>query len=94
MSRRCAGGTRAAACAVVLDPTTGAVYALAQAPGFDANDANRVPLALQRNRAVTDLYEPGSTFKLVTVTGALSEGLVDAVDEVHAPLLGSRSPTA
>src|SRR5829696_115589 len=66
----------AAACAVVLDPTTGAVYALAQAPGYDANNASRVPLALQRNRAVSDLYEPGSTFKLVTVTGALSEGLV------------------
>ena len=65
-----------AACAVVLDPSTGEILALAQAPGYDANDANRVPQAMQRNRAVTDLYEPGSTFKLVTVTGALSEGLV------------------
>jgi len=55
---------------------TGEVYAMAQAPGYDANLANHVPLAMQRNRAVTDLYEPGSTFKLVTVTGALSEGLV------------------
>ena len=65
-----------AACAVVLDPTSGEILALAQAPGYDANVANRVPQAMQRNRAVTDLYEPGSTFKLVTVTGALSEGLV------------------
>jgi cell division protein FtsI/penicillin-binding protein 2 len=64
------------ACAIVLDPATGDVYAMAQAPGYDANDASRVSLALQRNRAVTDTYEPGSTFKLVTVTGALSEGLV------------------
>jgi cell division protein FtsI/penicillin-binding protein 2 len=64
------------AVAVVLDPKTGAVLAMAQAPGYDANNSNAVPFALQRNRAVTDTYEPGSTFKLVTVTGALSEGLV------------------
>jgi cell division protein FtsI/penicillin-binding protein 2 len=64
------------AVAVVLDPRTGAVLAMAQAPDYDANRSNVVPLALQRNRAVTDTYEPGSTFKLVTVTGVLSEGLV------------------
>ncbi len=64
------------AVAIVLDPKTGGVLAMAQAPGYDANNSNAVPLDLQRNRAVTDTYEPGSTFKLVTVTGALSEGLV------------------
>jgi cell division protein FtsI/penicillin-binding protein 2 len=64
------------AVAVVLDPKTGAVLAMAQAPGYDANKSDVVPLGMQRNRAVTDTYEPGSTFKLVTVTGALSEGLV------------------
>jgi cell division protein FtsI (penicillin-binding protein 3)/stage V sporulation protein D (sporulation-specific penicillin-binding protein) len=64
------------ATAVVLDPSSGDVLAMAQAPGYDANDANRVPFALQRNRAVTDVYEPGSTFKLVTVSAALSLGLV------------------
>ena len=64
------------ATAVVLDPRTGAVLAMAQAPGFDANKANIVPFAVQRNRAVTDTYEPGSTFKLVTIAGALSGGLV------------------
>jgi len=64
------------ATAIVLDPSTGEVLAMAEAPGYDANDTNRVSPALQRNRAVTDTYEPGSTFKLVTVTGVLSEGLV------------------
>jgi cell division protein FtsI (penicillin-binding protein 3) len=64
------------ATAVVLDARTGAVLAMAQAPGYDANNASKVPLALQRNRAVTDTYEPGSTFKLVTIAGALSTGLV------------------
>ncbi len=66
-----------AATAVVLDPRTGEVLAMAQAPGFDANVADDTPQELQRNRAVTDTYEPGSTFKLVTVTGVLSEALVN-----------------
>jgi cell division protein FtsI (penicillin-binding protein 3) len=64
------------ATAVVLDPSTGAVLAMAQAPGFDANKASRTPFDVQRNRAVTDTYEPGSTFKLVTIAGALSNNLV------------------
>ncbi|HEV7525134.1 MAG TPA: penicillin-binding protein 2, partial [Acidimicrobiia bacterium] len=64
------------ATAVVIDPRTGAVLAMAQAPGYDANKAGSVPLALQRNRAVTDTYEPGSVFKLVTIAGALSTGIV------------------
>jgi cell division protein FtsI (penicillin-binding protein 3) len=65
-----------AASAIVLDPTTGAVLAMAQAPGYNDNDSNIVSQALQRNRSVTDTYEPGSTFKLVTITAALSEGIV------------------
>ena len=65
------------ATAIVLDPRTGAVLAMAQAPGYDANNASQRPaFALQRNRAVTDTFEPGSTFKLVTIAGALSSGLV------------------
>jgi cell division protein FtsI (penicillin-binding protein 3) len=64
------------ATAIVLDPATGAVRAMAVAPGFDANKYPEVWRPLQRNRAVTDTYEPGSTFKLVTVAGALSDRLV------------------
>jgi cell division protein FtsI/penicillin-binding protein 2 len=64
------------ATAVILDPATGAVRAMAVTPGFDANRYPEVWRALQRNRAVTDTYEPGSTFKLVTVAGALSDRLV------------------
>ena len=64
------------ATAVVLDPRSGAVLAMATAPGFNANAYGQVWHPLQRNRAVTDTYEPGSTFKLVTVAGALSEHLV------------------
>jgi cell division protein FtsI/penicillin-binding protein 2 len=64
------------ATAIVLDPATGAVRAMAVAPGFDTNKYPSVWRALQRNRAVTDTYEPGSTFKLVTVAGVLSDRLV------------------
>jgi cell division protein FtsI (penicillin-binding protein 3) len=64
------------ASALVLDPHTGAVLAMAVAPTYDANNFANIPRDLQRNRAITDTYEPGSTFKLVTVGGALSSGIV------------------
>jgi cell division protein FtsI (penicillin-binding protein 3) len=64
------------ATAVVLDPRTGAVLAMAVSPRFSANRFSETPTARSRNRAVTDTYEPGSTFKLVTAAGALSEGIV------------------
>ncbi|HEX3686151.1 MAG TPA: penicillin-binding protein 2 [Gaiellaceae bacterium] len=73
------------ATAIVLDPTTGAVRAMATAPGFNANAYPQVWRVLQRNRAVTDTYEPGSTFKLVTVAGALSEGLVTPTTHFTLP---------
>jgi cell division protein FtsI/penicillin-binding protein 2 len=64
------------ATAIVLDPHTGAVLAMAVAPTYDANSFPSVPKDSQRNRALTDTYEPGSTFKLVTVAGSLSTGIV------------------
>ena len=68
-----------AATAIVLDPRTGEILAMASAPGYDANQFPKVAardLERTRNRAVTDTYEPGSAFKVVTVAGALAEGLV------------------
>ncbi len=67
-------GARAAS-AVVMDPYTGAVLAMAVAPGFNANRFATTRADYRRNRAVTDTYEPGSTFKLVTVAAALEEGI-------------------
>lgn len=64
------------ASALVLDPRTGSILAMAVQPGYDANRYPSAPSDLQRNRTVTDTYEPGSTFKLVTVAGALSEKIV------------------
>jgi cell division protein FtsI/penicillin-binding protein 2 len=65
-----------AATAVVLDPRTGGILAMAVERGYDANRYPIVPRDWQRNRTVTDTYEPGSTFKVVTVSAVLSEGLV------------------
>ena len=68
-----------AASAVVLDPRTGAILAMASAPTYDANNFPRVAardLARTKNRAVTDTWEPGSTFKVVTIAGVLAEGLM------------------
>jgi len=64
------------ASAIVLDPRTGAVLAMAVQPGYDANRFPFAPSDLQRNRTVTDTYEPGSTFKLITVGAVLSEHVV------------------
>ena len=68
-------GARAAS-AIVMDPYTGSVLAMAVAPGFNANRFPTTRPDRRRNRAVTDMYEPGSTFKLVTVAAALQEGIV------------------
>ena len=74
------------ATAIVLDPTTGEVLAMANAPGYNANDTGNVKADVTRNRAVTDVYEPGSTFKLVTVTGVLSQHLVTPSTRFTLPI--------
>ena len=68
-------GARAAS-TIVMDPHSGAVLAMATAPGFNANRFPTTRPDRRRNRAVTDTYEPGSTFKLVTVSAGLQEGIV------------------
>jgi cell division protein FtsI (penicillin-binding protein 3) len=73
------------ATAIVLDPRTGGVLAMAVAPSYDANVYPQVWREFQRNRAVTDTYEPGSTFKLVTVAGVLSEHLVTPMTRFVLP---------
>lgn len=66
------------ACAVVLDPSTGEIIAMANTPVFDANGyaSSDIGESDRRNMAVTDQYEPGSTFKMVTTAAALEAGLV------------------
>jgi cell division protein FtsI (penicillin-binding protein 3) len=73
------------ASAVVMDPRTGAILALAVEPGYDANRFPKVPREHQRNRAVTDTYEPGSTFKIVTVSAVLEAGIVSPATRFTLP---------
>jgi len=68
-------GARAAT-AVVMDPHTGEVLAMATAPRFNANRFPTTRADRRRNRAVTDTYEPGSTFKLVTIAAGLQERMI------------------
>jgi cell division protein FtsI/penicillin-binding protein 2 len=63
-------------CAIVLDPQTGELLALANAPNYDVRDYGRYTPDARRDRAVADAYEPGSTFKLITAAAALDSGKV------------------
>ena len=65
-----------AACIVVSDPSTGEILALANRPSYDPNQFSRVTPDQRRNRAVTDTFEPGSVFKVVTASVALGTGTV------------------
>jgi len=78
---RADGGT-----AVIMDPYTGEILAMASWPTFNPNDYGDAPEIARRNRAVQDLYEPGSTFKLVTASAAIEEKVVtpDEIIDVSA----------
>ena len=59
---------------VVLDVTTGEVLAMANQPSFNPNDRSHVTIGATRNRAMTDIMEPGSTVKPFTILAALESG--------------------
>ena len=61
---------------IVMDPRTGAIVAHATAPTFDPNNTKNVDLNLMRNPSVQDVYEPGSTGKVMTLAAALEEKTV------------------
>jgi cell division protein FtsI (penicillin-binding protein 3) len=71
----------AAGVAIVMESDTGRILALANYPDFNCNSYNEYGPDLWRNRAVSDLFEPGSTFKVVVATAALEAGLTRA-DEI------------
>ena len=70
--------------AVVADIGTGEILAMASAPSFQP-DADDVDSYTRRNRAVTDVFEPGSVNKAITLAAAVEEGVVDADETVHVP---------
>ncbi len=67
--------------AIAMIPHTGEILALSVRPRFNPNDVGMYQPSDWRNRAITDLYEPGSTFKIVASAAALEEGLV-SLDEL------------
>lgn len=69
------GGT-----AIVMDPKSGEVLAMANYPQFNPNDLSSYPQAFLKNRAIVDTYEPGSTFKVFLLAAALEEGVVKPED--------------
>jgi cell division protein FtsI (penicillin-binding protein 3) len=86
---RAAGGT-----AIVMDPRSGEILALANWPTFNPNLFGKAEEDDRRNRAIQDLYEPGSTFKVVTASAALEEDVIESEDPIDcAPghiMFGSR----
>ncbi|MDD3726177.1 MAG: penicillin-binding protein 2 [Candidatus Ratteibacteria bacterium] len=68
--------------AIVIDYDTGEVLALANKPNYDPNHPDKFSPSDRRNRAVTDLFEPGSTFKIVTAAAAIEEGVVSPDDVI------------
>lgn len=70
------------AVALVMDPNTGDVLAMASLPTYDLNDPNAFPVDARRNRAVTDPVEPGSCFKPFVASGALQERFVSLKESV------------
>jgi cell division protein FtsI (penicillin-binding protein 3) len=73
------------ATAVVMDPRSGEILALANWPRVDANNVEGAPDFARQNRSIQANYEPGSTFKAFTVSGALSEGLVEPETTLQVP---------
>ncbi|MDQ3071526.1 MAG: penicillin-binding protein 2, partial [Acidobacteriota bacterium] len=74
---RAAGGT-----AIVMDPRTGEILALANYPTFNPNVYGRFAPEAWRNRAIQEIYEPGSTFKIVTASAAIEEGVLAPGDMI------------
>lgn len=70
---------------IVMDPKTGAILAMASRPTYDPNNFNKAEPAQFRNKAVVDIYEPGSTFKPIVAATALSAGTYDTTRVWHDP---------
>jgi cell division protein FtsI/penicillin-binding protein 2 len=69
--------------ALVENPATGAILAMASSPTFDPNRYWLAPASARENRAVSWIYEPGSVFKLVTISSALDEGLTNPNEVIN-----------
>lgn len=71
--------------AIVMDPNTGEILALASRPTFNPNHYDQYPAANRRDFAINDAYEPGSTMKIVTSAIAMEEGVVNSQSKFFCP---------
>ncbi len=69
--------------ALLMDPKTGRILAMASYPGFNPNDFGRYDRSLYRNQCLTSVFEPGSTFKIITIAAALEERVFDEMDILY-----------
>jgi len=76
--------------AIIMNPRTGAIKAMANFPTYDPNNPAASETSSRRNLAVSDMIEPGSTFKLVTAIAAVEEGIVDFDEVFETPENGSK----
>lgn len=68
---------------IAIEPSTGEILAMATYPTFDPHNPNEQNLGSMRMRAITDSYEPGSTFKIITAAAAIEENLVSENDKFN-----------
>ncbi len=73
--------TPKAATIIVSEPITGYILGLANYPSFDPNEFWKYDVGVHKNRAVTDVYEPGSPFKAVTASSVLNESLMNLTEQ-------------
>jgi cell division protein FtsI (penicillin-binding protein 3) len=72
--------------ALVLDPRTGEILALVNAPTFDPNGARKISQEVRTNQALQNIYEPGSTFKIVAYSAAIEEKLARPTDTIDCQM--------
>ena len=70
---------------VVMDPRSGAILALASAPTFDPSDPGAAPIGDRGNRGLSDIYEPGSTSKVMTAAAVIQEGTLTPNSVITVP---------
>jgi cell division protein FtsI (penicillin-binding protein 3) len=79
--------------AVIVDPATGEILAMATYPSINPNKTSDLDLAAMRNRVITDAYEPGSIFKLVTISSVLETKVARLDEKFNAEMGLYRVPT-
>lgn len=68
---------------IIVNPQTGAILAIASVPDFNPNNPGKYPIENQKLRAITDQFEPGSTYKIVAATAAIENRAVDIADKFN-----------